>query len=89
MVKEDDRYQDYALKYGYDIRNTNSLDIQILGMMLMYRFNYKQAVSDYYSDNKEADRIMNMPRANLLELLKKNKEDSIRRDIDFKKRFED
>ena len=87
--KEEERYQDYALKYGYSLANTNAWERQILGIMLLYRFTYKQAVNDYYYDKREADKIIHMSRSDFLELLIKNKQDSIDREKDHQKRFKE
>ena len=42
--------------------------------MIMFRFNFKQAVDTYYEDRREADRIMRLPRAEFLQHIWDNQE---------------
>ena len=47
---EEKRYEGYANKIGKILNNLNGWERQILGIMLFYSFNYKQAVDIYYQD---------------------------------------
>ena len=68
--KEEERYEGYANKLGKSLKNINGWERQILGIMLFYSFNYKQAVDIYYEDKQEADRIITMNRSEFLQHLK-------------------
>ena len=75
--KEEERYKGYANKLGKSLKNINGWERQILGIMLFYSFNYKQAVDIYYEDKQEADIIITMNRSEFLQHLKdQQKEDS-------------
>ena len=49
---EKERYEGYTNKIGKTLNNLNGWERQILGIMLFYSFNYKQAVDIYYQDKE-------------------------------------
>ena len=55
----------------------------------MCRITYKQSVNDYYNDKREACKIIHMSRFVFLELLKKNKQESIDREKAYQKRLKE
>ena len=55
----------------------------------MYRFNKKLSANDYYNDKREVDKIIHMSRSDFLELLKKNKQESIDREKAYKEIFKE
>ena len=69
-----ERYEGYAKKHGYNFNHLNGWEKQILAIMIMFRFTFKQAVDTYYEDRREADRIMILPRADILQHIRDNQE---------------
>ena len=74
---EEKRYEVYANKIVKTLNNLNGWERQILGIMLFYSFNYKQAVDIYYQDNEEANKIITMSRSEFLQHLKDRQQESI------------
>ena len=69
-----DRYHEYAKKHGYKISQLNGWEKQILAIMIMFRFTFKQAVDTYYEDRREADKVMRLSRAEFLQHIRDNQE---------------
>ena len=74
---EEERYEGYANKIGKTLNNLNGWERQILGIMLFYSFNYKQAVDIYYQDKEEANKIITMSRSEFLQHLKDRQQENI------------
>ena len=74
---EEERYEGYANKLGKSLKNINGWERQILGIMLFYSFNYKQAVDIYYQDKEEANKIITMSRSEFLQHLKDRQQENI------------
>lgn len=74
---EEERYEGYANKIGKTLNNLNGWERQLLGIMLFYSFNYKQAVDIYYQDKEEANKIITMSRSEFLQHLKDRQQENI------------